>query len=551
MKAHTVEVNKKFRVTFSVQATWQILVCIKVRRNDKDDLFVDWASAESVMSKTPQLKGVPQQPGEDDATWGQRLDDNFSKVVKRNGDDNLQYAARLLGKKEVRLATITTSFGGTDRNFPGGLWSGGPDGEKADYRAYGSVVMPTEIGHWEFTLSYGAGHTDPVPWEVVEATQQQPLSPRRQLMMSLIDKWMPTSLLDKDQDGAGNPIRSFYEDPETHQLVPITKKTATDHLGQPNDLLNIAGWTANMGVSSKQTKDDNQAVIDGWNTRQKILKGLKLDAAAIDPAPVMGGDLKPLATSCGDVVKAMMVEWGVDWKREEGEPAVAGSYAFGIGIAARIKGYYVSAMDAFSKSPPRLPNPGDILVLRTEGPMREGKPKPPPFSNIGFLAHVCIVQSVEGTNQGDLWVTADGGSGILPDQVAKQNNARGVFKTAPSDSIDGLKVYGMPWTTSDGKGYHDRLPDKFKDYLYAPGPFPEGLVCLAHGSSAEATIASAAGYTAELVDGWVDLDRVPNKDASLGPPGPAAGTSDADYQTDQASSEKFRALWAAITSDGK
>jgi hypothetical protein len=517
-------VNKSFRVAFSVQANWQILVSIQVDRAGGPELWVDWGSVST--KQNPNLSKVPQRSDEDDGAWGQRLDDSFGKVVKRNGDDNLHYAARLLGRT-LKQATVIATFQSQPANFDGGKWASGADPDKPDtYRMYASLVTPTQEGHYEYTVKYDGGHSDPAAWDVSAASDESPLSPRRKLMLQLIDKWMPTSMLDADQDGGGNSIRSMDNDGQ-----PIHKKQAVARSGQTSDLLKLAGWTEQMGKDSKNVTVYNKEVLDAWATRQKIFKELNIEG---DPQPQMGGDLKPLATSCGDVLKAMLVEWGCDWDEDRSGKA----QAFGISIEARKKGYYVLAMDAFRSDPPRLPRPGDLLVLRSESAMRgDGKPKPPPFASVGFLAHVCIVQEVQGANDGDVWITADGGGGILPDQVAKQNNPRTVVNTAPSTSTDDLKVYGMPW-----KQFHDALPARYKD-LYEAGPFPNGLVCLSRGSQAEAY----GGFNAEMVDGWVDLDRVPNLDASLGPTGPAAGTKPEDYQRDKESAEKFKTLWDNIT----
>jgi hypothetical protein len=67
--------------------------------------------------------------------------------------------------------------------------------------------------------------------------------------------------------------------------------------------------------------------------------------------------------------------------------------------------FYVMAVDEFAKKEPQLPKPGDILFLGKENPRNE-------------FQHTCILVS----RSTDVWVTADGGGGGLPDQTARVVN---------------------------------------------------------------------------------------------------------------------------------
>jgi len=157
------------------------------------------------------------------------------------------------------------------------------------------------------------------------------LSAKRQSMLDLIDKWMPTSL--------NNP------------RVPE---------GETQDLMAKAGWTKARGQASKQEKDEH----------------------------------KPVVTSCGDILAAMLRLWGSNFIGAFGIRDVA----VGNGPGAKKLGYYVEADGVQS------PQPGDIIVLRNG----IGK------SSAGSVGHVGILVEAEETE----WRTADGGGGALPDQTA-------------------------------------------------------------------------------------------------------------------------------------
>lgn len=154
------------------------------------------------------------------------------------------------------------------------------------------------------------------------------LSAGRQEMLALIDKWMPTSL--------------------SSPQVPN---------GETKDLLGMAGWTTSKGTEQKKVKD-------------------------------AGG---PPATSCGDVLSAMLRLWRSDFV---GAFMIRDKNSKNQKPGAKELGYYVDADGS------NTPLPGDILVLE---------------SGDGSVAHVGILVEASAEE----WLTADGGAGLLPDQKAE------------------------------------------------------------------------------------------------------------------------------------
>jgi hypothetical protein len=172
-------------------------------------------------------------------------------------------------------------------------------------------------------------------WPPSSATAGQ-LSAGRQNMLDLIDKWMPTSL--------NNP------------RVPS---------GETRDLMAKAGWTKATGQDSKKKKDAGEG----------------------------------FATSCGDVLHAMLVLWKSNFLGffNIRDTAVGGP-------GAKARGFYVERDQLVIEGDVvKSPKPGDIIVLRNG----VGK-------GATGVGHVGIL--VEARK--DKWKTADGGGGSLPDQTA-------------------------------------------------------------------------------------------------------------------------------------
>ena len=168
------------------------------------------------------------------------------------------------------------------------------------------------------------------------------LSAGRQNMLDLIDKWMPTSLL--------------------QPRIPA---------GEKRDLLAEAGWTKATGVKYKAEKDA------GLGT----------------------------TTSCGDVLSAMLRLWKSNFVGAFAMRDVVYVMENGKKVkkpGAKELGYYVEA-DKVDVRGDQGPKPGDILVFRNG--VGSG--------TAGTLGHTGILYKITP----DVWYTADGGGGLLPDQT--------------------------------------------------------------------------------------------------------------------------------------
>lgn len=165
---------------------------------------------------------------------------------------------------------------------------------------------------------------------------QGDLSAGRQNMLDLINKWMPTSL--------------------SQPRAPP---------GETQDLMAKAHWTKATGMQNKQLKDAGKA----------------------------------FATSCGDVLSAMLVLWKSNFV---GAFMIRDLDSKGRAPGAKGRGFYVE-VDGI-----QVPKPGDIIVLRNG--VGQG--------SAGSVGHVGILVEAGET----VWRTADGGGGALPDQTACVTN---------------------------------------------------------------------------------------------------------------------------------
>ena len=168
------------------------------------------------------------------------------------------------------------------------------------------------------------------------------LNAKRQNMLDLVNKWMPTSLSNPRVDGS--PAKP----------------------GQ--DLMAKAGWDKARGQQSVTDRNAGKAVT----------------------------------TSCGDILAALLKLWKSNFVGYFGIRDQAKG-----GPGAKARGFYVDRSQLeMDGDVIKSPKPGDIIVLR---------------DGIGKAAtgvgHVGIL--VEAGK--DVWKTADGGGGQLPDQTAQVN----------------------------------------------------------------------------------------------------------------------------------
>jgi len=220
-----------------------------------------------------------------------------------------------------------------------GLWSEGIDaavnwGNGKAYFFRGDEYLSYDIAAESVDSGYPRNIASgwPPSTSTATATPGQ-LGAGRQNMLDLINKWMPTSL--------------------NSPMIPD---------GETRDLLAKAGWTKATGQANKKIKDD-------------------------------GGKF---ATSCGDVLKALLTEWKSNFV---GAFNIRDQDSKGRSPGAKGLGYYVEADGV------QTPQPGDIIVLRNG----VGKASGGPVGHVGILVEAGETE----------WRTADGGGGALPDQTAR------------------------------------------------------------------------------------------------------------------------------------
>jgi hypothetical protein len=265
------------------------------------------------------------------------------------------------------------------------------------------------------------------------------LSEKRKLLLKVIERWYPSVVSLADLTGQQNPPKDAT--PEELKRAGYTAPPAKPDQPAPTTpgLMALAGWGKDMLTKSQATK-------------------------------AAGGKV---TTSCGDVLDKALRLWGIDFdgngqgnsrafgiRDDLKEQNAKGDWVLVKGSKARkgaIKlGYYRSAADAFAKSPPDLPAPGDIVVLRDGA-----------TPDAGGVGHVGIVVSANE----ELWVTANGGGGSLDngEQSATVSEQTLIYYTDPKDP---------------------KYADKF----------PRG----------RPVFKSVTDNKDKLVDGWIVLDKVPN-----------------------------------------
>jgi hypothetical protein len=336
-------------------------------------------------------------------------DVQIAVVTIQNGSPvDTQYGPKQSNKKGK--VTISVTKDGNSVDFNGQL----KETETWNERVFSSIIeaKASDIGNWEYQVELlKKGNTETFT-ETVKVIAGQAVNAKRQKMLDLINQKFPSSL---------------------RGSVPNSTTS---------NLMALAGWTVGKGEAEATKKQ----MLQEWKKKDEARKK---DSSLPDPGP------KPpmFATSCGDVLQAMLKAWGSDFD-DDGKMRTRG---FMISSDARKFGYYVDVLDASQKQPPEMPKPGDILVLR-EGEPPQKAPYPPGGPAIS-IAHVCIVVSTSDS----IWRTADGGGGALPEQTATLSN----------------KV--MKWTQPDSN-YSKGVP----------------------------LVSSVTDNKAKMVDGWVDLDKIPN-----------------------------------------
>ncbi len=249
---------------------------------------------------------------------------------------------------------------------------------------------------------------------------------KRDYMLDLINRWMPTSVL-------------------LPRPPKVTNKEELARAGWPADrvpdLMELSNWTK----AQVKTQQDRKAAGGGT------------------------------VTSCGDVLAKMLMLWGCDW---EGDGTMK-TRAFGIRddgsekyvdekdgktkerlvpgkppLGAVTLGRYQSATEAYAQDPPILPTPGDLVVLRDGNTTKA--------TGVG---HVGLIVSVSDEH----WYTGDGGGGRLDaGEQSAEAGARLVVYTTP----DATHKKGIPILRSvtdgleklvDGWVILDKIPNPLFD----------------------------------------------------------------------------------------
>jgi len=368
------------------------------------------------------------------ANGAAKVINSFEVLVKKNEGDEAKREPRELiathehAKGEVRI-TIRVERDGKPHGFRPELGAlaatRSPGGKQWLFR---SIFQAREPGVLLFTVTQPDGTR--LTKEVTIVEPAKPLNEKRQYMLDVIDRWMPSSV-------------KKPRPPKPPELVPQDEVGRVYADGKPvaagtplPDILQASGWTPAMVKSKLEL--------------QKATKALP-------------------TTSCGDVLATLLRLWGCDFDddckwttrafgiRDDGTETITEK---GVTITrskpgkrphgAITKGYYQSASEAFAKSPPLLPSPGDVLVLRSG-------PKPTDL----FISHVNVLVATSD----ELWTTANGGSGRLADE----------------DQIAEVSSCEVQYTTPDAT-------------------HPKGIPVLV----------SVTDGGQKLLDGWVILDKIPN-----------------------------------------
>lgn len=290
----------------------------------------------------------------------------------------------------------------------------------------------------------------------VTVTEGDDINDKRQAMLDLFDKWMPTSILGqvypkKFGDPAKYPNKDILDLANWSKDTPDWSFTEIDYDG--NSTPHTGSGEGNQSFAKRQCNDRmdaaNKAALDKWTA-----------AGSSGPKPVSKPHQFTIVTSCGSVMGKVLQLWGCDFdnngKMATREMSIADDYPPNSKNpsqpGAKTYGYWVDAAEACKKPAdagadwkPQYPKAGDIVVLWDDG------------QNI--RAHVCMVVSADE----DTWVTAEGGGGTIPDQTASKNNKDVTWKRIDADH-------------------------------------PKGIPHILDVTSGKV----------ERVTGWVDLDKVPN-----------------------------------------
>ncbi len=313
-------------------------------------------------------------------------------------------------------------------------------GPVPDKHVYRFIFLARKEGDYEFTVDI-PGRDPQTLVKTVKIIPALPLNHRREDMLALFDKWLDDGVLAGRNvpEGETDSILGkcgWNTNPRTWSIPTTTIPNVEQAPTLPKQ--GREEWTQAGAVITGPGQGQTSAAAKSFNNNILKQRQAAWDALSDEdkkkhtrPATV------PIVTSCGDVMSQFVLIWS-------NRQAI-------VNIQSQRKHpQWVKATDAYAKSPPEEPKPGDILYLND--------PK------TGMFAHVCILVS----RSSEIWETADGGGGATPDQTAR------------------VVVKPISWT---------------KATTALPGRPAAPQVPM---------FISVTDNKDKVLDGWIDIDPIPN-----------------------------------------
>ncbi len=251
--------------------------------------------------------------------------------------------------------------------------------------------------------------TKNLPDKTVTVTPAETLPAKRQDMVDLVHRWMPSALFGptrKVPDPLIDKDVLNYAGWSTDGARAWTMPRTVDG-GAPEAIVDDAHWTQSGYAFA--IPSGGQAMLSflhkRYNTecvprRKALVKAMTAEQKALITADQTMAI--PITTSCNDVMGTMMKFWG-------------SSIQINVNTMVHADpAFYVKAVDAYQNPPAehegepiapspigKRPKPGDIIFL--------GQP-----NSRNEFAHVCILLAMSS----EVWTTGDGGAGVLPNQEA-------------------------------------------------------------------------------------------------------------------------------------
>lgn len=260
------------------------------------------------------------------------------------------------------------------------------------YHEYTFIFRAKEKAVYQFTVDIPDAKPPQQIIKEVTVVDADPLNDRRQDMLDLINKWLPSSVMGAQTIPPGETTDILDKSGWDQTSPKSWSMPAPIPPGKIETLPMVAPqkWTQSGLAISANGEGQISAAKASFNkfvlpARQAAWDALSDDDKKKFPRP----SEIPIVTSCISVMGQFVKLWGNQFTADLNTMKNADPT------------FYIKAIDEFAKKDPRLPKPGDILYLVKE-------------HNRSWFQHVCILVS----RSSEVWVTADGGGGALPDQTA-------------------------------------------------------------------------------------------------------------------------------------